>query len=575
MSKIYTQLLFLFFGVIQIYPQGSGKALELDGSDDYVLIPYHSSFDFSAGTIEAWLCPTASSDNEVFLAMRTASGGARWSAHINESSNWIGIASSTTPYRTVSVTEGITAGKWIHIAIYLNTASCSVYVNGTYRGATLYGFASSYTGVPLTIGLHESDSWTSERYPGKIDEVRIWNDQRSLSEIQENMCKSLVGDEAGLIAYYKMTDGSGTTLTDNSSSGRTGTLTYMDDSDWITSGAAIGDASISNYSSPSSVNLASGNGDDLTVNSITGSPSGVQIYRVDEAPNVTTPPGSITQLSQVNYFGVFIAGGTSPTYTLTYNYDGHPGITNEASLDLAKRDNNSTTSWTEGNATLNTTANTLTLTGQTGTEYILGSESSNPLPVELTSFTANVLNNKVTLNWNTATEKDNFGFEIQRSAVSGQLSDWENIGFVNGHGNSNSPKVYSFVDDKVTSSGNYFYRLKQIDTDGSYEYSKIVEVDFGQPNKFELKQNYPNPFNPRTVISYQLSTPDNVTLKIYDVLGNEVAVLVDNEWQEAGKYNYQFSPDASGFNYQFSSGLYFYQLRAGDFVQVKKMILAK
>ncbi len=230
--------------------------------------------------------------------------------------------------------------------------------------------------------------------------------------------------------------------------------------------------------------------------------------------------------------------------------------------------------WKVGPVTVDPTNNKLLVTDENNNRVMVFSASS-PLPVELTSFTANALNNKISLNWQTATEVDNYGFDVQRSVLSGQFSDWETIGFLHGHGNSNSPKDYSFVDDKVSSVGKYFYRLKQIDTDGSYEYSKIVEVDFGQPNKFELKQNYPNPFNPRTVISYQLSTPDNVTLKIYDVLGNEVAVLVDNEWQEAGKYNYQFSPDASGLNSQFASGLFFYQLRAGDFVQVKKMILAK
>ncbi|MCS7052091.1 MAG: T9SS type A sorting domain-containing protein, partial [Ignavibacterium sp.] len=122
-----------------------------------------------------------------------------------------------------------------------------------------------------------------------------------------------------------------------------------------------------------------------------------------------------------------------------------------------------------------------------------------------------------------------------------------------------------------TKSGKYAYRLKQIDNDGSFEYSKIVEVDFVMLDKFTLEQNYPNPFNPTTIISYQIPKSSNVTLKLYDILGNEVATLV-NEYKEAGRYEYELK---IGQNINLSSGIYFYKLQAGEFSQIKKMILAK
>ncbi len=196
-------------------------------------------------------------------------------------------------------------------------------------------------------------------------------------------------------------------------------------------------------------------------------------------------------------------------------------------------------------------------------------EDDSAVPVELTSFTANVNGNNVLLNWQTATEVNNYGFEIQRSAFSDQRSEWNTIGFVKGNGTSNSPKEYSFT-DIVSQSGKYSYRLKQIDIDGSYKYSDIVEVNIGTPEKFELSQNYPNPFNPSTTIEYSIpkNSVQNVQLKIYDVLGREVATLVNGK-QEAGRYKVKFNAN------NLPSGIYFYTLRAGDFVATKKMILLK
>ncbi|MFZ1517229.1 MAG: hypothetical protein WAU11_00550, partial [Ignavibacteriaceae bacterium] len=136
------------------------------------------------------------------------------------------------------------------------------------------------------------------------------------------------------------------------------------------------------------------------------------------------------------------------------------------------------------------------------------------LPVELTSFSAITIGKDVKLNWNTATEINNYGFEVERKVGSLQstVGNYEKIGFVNGNGNSNSPKNYSFVDDKVT-TGKYSYRLKQIDNDGQFEYSKTIEVDMNGVKKYELTQNYPNPFNPTTSIQYAISSKQFVTLK--------------------------------------------------------------
>ena len=191
-----------------------------------------------------------------------------------------------------------------------------------------------------------------------------------------------------------------------------------------------------------------------------------------------------------------------------------------------------------------------------------------PLPVELTSFTASVIKNAVVLNWVTATELNNYGFEVERASLSASpLRVWEKIGFVNGNGTATSPNIYSF-EDKAITTGKYLYRLKQIDNDGTFEYSSTVEVSFMEPTEYSLEQNYPNPFNPSTKISWQSPVGSWQSLKVFDLLGNEIATLV-NEYREAGRYEINF--DAS----LLSSGVYIYKLQAGDFLQVRKMTLIK
>lgn len=253
----------------------------------------------------------------------------------------------------------------------------------------------------------------------------------------------------------------------------------------------------------------------------------------------------------------------SQLYYILYKEDGVAGNAGYAFAPSTNR--------TDGN-NVNTISNwsyfSTSSTADGGVSNTFGS-SDTPLPVELTSFSASVKNKVVNLVWHTVTEINNYGFEIQKSEVRSQNSGWTKVGFVNGNGNSNSANEYSFT-DKTATTGKYAYRLKQIDNDGQYEYSKEVEVDLGKPTTFALSQNYPNPFNPSTVISYQLPTNSYVTLKVYNAIGTEVTTLV-NGYKEAGSYNYELGIG----NYELSSGIYFYTLRAGDFVQTKKMILLK
>lgn len=214
---------------------------------------------------------------------------------------------------------------------------------------------------------------------------------------------------------------------------------------------------------------------------------------------------------------------------------------------------------TTGNHTL--FAGVATATGQGVYEYTFSF-----VPVELVSFLSEVFGNKVNLSWITASEINNYGFQVERRNT--ESNDWVNVGFVNGNGNSTETQFYSFSDNPVA-VGKYFYRLKQIDFSGSYEYSSEVEAIIREVlNEFILNQNFPNPFNPSTKIRFSIPQNGFTRLKVFDVLGNEVSSIIEGELS-AGNYELQF--DASGL----SSGTYFYSLTSGEFTKTMKMILSK
>lgn len=190
-----------------------------------------------------------------------------------------------------------------------------------------------------------------------------------------------------------------------------------------------------------------------------------------------------------------------------------------------------------------------------------------PLPVELTTFTAAAKNKTVFLNWKTVTETNNYGFEVERCAVSTERQAWNKIGFVSGNGNSSSDKEYSFTDKNISGGSKFNYRLKQIDNDGTFEYSSSVEIEI-VPLQFELSQNYPNPFNPSTTIQFSLPVQTQLKINIYNMLG-ELIKTVSEGMYESGYYNITF--DAS----ELSSGTYIYRLESNDFIETKKMLMIK
>lgn len=263
------------------------------------------------------------------------------------------------------------------------------------------------------------------------------------------------------------------------------------------------------------------------------------------------------------YYIITPATNAGLNATLVFNYD-ESELNGIGEADLAMFSSPDGETWTPMIGSVDESANTVTVGGINSFERItLGDGSNPPLPVELASFTASSVEGKVNLSWETATEVNNYGFEIERKSDG---TEFEVVGQILGAGNSNTTRAYSFVDEGI-SAGKYSYRLKQIDIDGKFSYSTILEVEV-MPASFGLDQNFPNPFNPSTKISYSLASDTKVTLKIYDILGAEVLTLV-NETQKAGAHTVQFNAA------NLPSGVYIYRLQADNFSAAKKLVLLK
>jgi hypothetical protein len=263
-------------------------------------------------------------------------------------------------------------------------------------------------------------------------------------------------------------------------------------------------------------------------------------------------------LSTANSFA-----GTS--LSLRIQGSGIPGIDSVNHLNISLSTGAASGTYSApGGTTANPLVNRTGLTQATLANTFYFAATSTALPVELTSFTGSVKAGIVTLNWRTATEANNHGFNVER-LLSGKA--WQKIGFVQGSGNSNSVKNYSFADNSAK-AGSYSYRLQQVDNNGEYTYSPVIEVNNGtQPTGFSIG-NYPNPFNPSTVIRYALPVNTFVNITIYNMLGQKMATLV-NQNMEQGEHEVSFNAS------RFASGTYIYKIEAGSFSATKNMLLIK
>lgn len=353
---------------------------------------------------------------------------------------------------------------------------------------------------------------------------------------------------------------------------------------WIQQGSNISQ-------SISSADMVDANTGYATLNS-----SGQPIYKTTDGGtnwfSVTTPlTGNINAIEALNANTVYIGssfgttrmakttnGGTSWTpITLPISLDvrsldfmnADTGYVSGNSLTAICRTTNGGANWTFQNLHLPTLTSVRVLPNDIAYAFgtygsILRYDPHGFVPVELISFSSSVSGNDVLLKWSTATELNNQGFEIERKTISG---NWEKIGFVAGSGTTTETRAYSFTDNNLN-PGIYNYRLKQVDYDGTFEYSDVIQAEVVVPFDFALEQNYPNPFNPSTTIRYSVPQTSIVNIKVYNLIGQEVTELV-NETKSAGKYEINFESDG------LASGIYLVKMKAGDFTSTIKMTLLK
>ena len=365
------------FNVI-VSPPGSGNALSFDGSSNYLDIPYDANLNPSVFTISLWV--KAEGGENTYrspVTMRSASSRGfmiyaspsnQWQFTLGNGSTWISI-----------IEAPVVLNQWTHLALTYDGSDMAAYVNGVLQGITTTSYLPQ-TSFPVRIGAGQSESTADFFWDGEVDEVRIYNIAQSQEEIRSVMCQRLEGSESGLVAYYRFDHYSGTMLDDLSGYGYHGTLYYMDDSNWIVSGAALGDTSIfdsiGTVASDFSVSLSHSDGDTLTAYGESGSYSSLHVYLVNEAPSSYTAPAGFSTLYTDHYFGVFPVG-TTPSYNVSYNYSGNTGIPTDTGLRLAGRSDNSS-EWIDLSASLNVSSTNLSQTsisafnGFSITEFIPG-----------------------------------------------------------------------------------------------------------------------------------------------------------------------------------------------------------
>jgi len=449
----------------------------------------------------------------------------------------------------VQGTTNPSVGTWYHVAGVYNGSTLKLYVNGVLEGTTVFtGDINKIVGYfDLFLGQWAYSGNSYRRFNGHIDEVSIWTIALSQTQVRNMMCKKLKGTETGLASYWRMDETTGSTVTDLADAGRDGTSSNTT----ITlSGAPVGTSSKYTYGGTSLSLKDTILGDSIYVDNFSTTPAGIFIYRIDTAPSTAPSVAGYVSASKVNYWGVFVINSTGETYRTVYHYGGHPGITDESYLGLLNRTDNTTASWSDLTATLNTTSNTLRKTGQTGrNEYVLATKNGvNPLPIDLLSFEVIMKDGSSRIEWATATEMNNDFFTVERST---DRVSFVAIATVKGAGNSSSKKSY-FTTDPDPVSGTSYYRLKQTDYDGKSETFKPVAFNFKNniaDKSFEIVRAYPNPFSSNFTVDLECQTAGILTFQLSSSDGKIIKqeVLDCNE----GSNTYSYT-DQTGLN----SGIY-------------------
>jgi hypothetical protein len=464
-----------------VYSQGSEYALSFNGTSNYVSVGTSATLKPNRITVEAWIKPTSIGQWIAIVGnlFDTGSNEAGYGLISNNNTGrlmfWVQtVGGSSDNYNNYPSYLPV-LNQWQHIAGTYNGSNLTLYVNGVQVDSRSKSGNVRYTNpAPLDfrIGQYYDDD-EAHYYQGTIDEVRIWNTARSVSDIRTTMCTRLSGSEANLVGYWRFDEGSGSTLTDVLGN-NSGTLVNMNSSNWVHSGAAIGNSSDFTYRtgnwSGQSVSLTSTNRGNLLVSSnanVTGT-NGIQVYQVTNSPTYTN--GISPGLGNNNvYYGIFPTN-SSQAYTSVFDYSNYPdAVADENDLILYERANNEVSSWSNFGATLNTTANTLSKTNVSGHHEIVLGHTIIALPIQILSFEiSSATNGQRLLRSVVASGQNKFVLAAERSANG---YDWEEIATMQADGS-----LYTLYEEQPY-RGLSYYRLRQTEENGEVSYSAIKLFD--------------------------------------------------------------------------------------------------
>jgi Concanavalin A-like lectin/glucanases superfamily/FlgD Ig-like domain len=650
---------------------GPKNCLNFDGADDNVWCPSITP-TVTSGSIEFWVnLDVIPADNARLISRAANSQTTNWDDEIYLINN-SGILKSGNGFVSgdgLESTNPLPLDVWTHVAITADGSGSKLFINGILDdtgGAATWSFDTFRFGGQFT-----GSGW--EGIDGMMDEVRLWNDVRTESEIRENMFKTLVGDESNLVAYYNLDNASGAVAQSYPAQPNDGSIgggpfwvastafnTWLntDDSDWSTTtnwSSGIAPASTHNVgiydytggTSPtlsgiptvnnlvvgSTADLSLGsnvtiNGnlflyDDLDLNgqiitlgssatlyeslgNINGTSGTIQTTRnlsAIIAENVAGLGAEITEDGDLGsttiirgheaqgsngierYYQITTTNIPSDA-TLVFNYlDAELNGVTETDMKLFKS-SDGVTNWTNEGGIVSESNNTLTLSGIDSFSWWTAGDGDGALPTTLSSFTAAYINSASTLSWTTQSEGSNLGWNVYR-AESEEFFDSsvQNEDIIEGAGTSTEPTDYDFIDPYPVVAGNdYWFWLESISFSGESEVFGPVTLsvpnsDPGQntpiiPETFGLYQNYPNPFNPTTEISFALEDAANCELTIYDIKGRKVKTLFTGNITAERIYSFIWNGKDESRKVV-SSGIYYYNMKAGKYSSTKKMILLK
>lgn len=588
MATILCALAILFGIPMLSFAEGAGNALHFDGVNDYVTAGTPDIISTGGGnnglTISAWIKANDFGQHDARIiskAIGVAEQDHYWMLS-TFNSNGIKLrfrlkteSSGTTTL--IASTGDLSIGVWTHIAAVYDGSNMILYKDGIEVGRTAKtGVISTNNGVAAMIGNNAPVS-SSRPFDGLIEELRVLSTGLTPQQLREEMHHTRSGSEPEVVAYWRLNDGSGNTAADNSGHGFIASL--FSGTAWSVSTAPLGTGT-SHTANVSSTGVVNFTGTDLTVNFNTKAGSDQIVATIITNKPEGTQPAGVNDVYPmywvVNKFGTgtFNASMTFTTGNTLPGDQSAPG-----NLKLFRRSSNSDDVWTEISSGTSATATSVTFDGiTTPGQYSIGTLSDSPLPIQLASFTGSVVNgNSVQLDWSTISELNNYGFSVERRTDDVETFTELANSFVPGQGTTITPHDYTWTDVAVA-QGHYYYRLRQVDLDGTVHYTDATEVTVGTladvgtieaPREFNLTQNYPNPFNPSTRIQFSVEKSGEAALKVYNMIGQEVATLFTGYAESGKRYEVDFNAG------NLANGIYVYQLRSNDRVSVQKMTLLK